>query len=160
MTHRSNPKQNEELDIVFMQAALQEAQKAAACNEVPIGAVVVAQSQIIARAHNQVEQLNDPTAHAEMMAITAATTHLQNKYLNHCTLYVTLEPCPMCSGALFWAQLKRLVFGTTDPNKGYQTFKPNLLHPKTEVTSHILSQESCSLLTGFFKQRRKIILQP
>jgi len=145
-------------DIFFMQAALQEAQAAAEKGEIPIGAVIVSNQKIVARAHNQVELLKDPTAHAEILAITAAANHLGSKYLTDCTLYVTLEPCAMCSGALHWSHIKRLVFGAKDPRKGYQAFTPSLLHPKTEVTKDVLSGSCSELLIYFFKKLRNSIL--
>ena len=141
-------------DNHFMKLALQEAQKAFDRGEVPVGAVVVANSRIIARAHNLTEVLNDVTAHAEMQAITAAANVLGGKYLNDCTLYVTVEPCPMCAGALRWAQLSRLVYGASDPKRGYSTISPFLLHPKTVVTAGILSSECSELMQLFFKQLR------
>lgn len=141
-------------DNHFMKLALQEAQKAFDRGEVPVGAVVVANSRIIARAHNLTEVLNDVTAHAEMQAITAAANVLGGKYLNDCTLYVTVEPCPMCAGALRWAQLSRLVYGASDSKRGYSTISPFLLHPKTVVTSGILSSECSELMQLFFKQLR------
>jgi tRNA(adenine34) deaminase len=145
-------------DTFFMKEALKEAQAAEARGEIPIGAVVVANLSIIARAHNQVELLQDPTAHAEMVALTAAANHFKSKYLTQCTLYVTLEPCVMCSGALYWAQLHRLVFGARDPKRGYQTCATALLHPRTEVVPSVLEEPSSVLLTDFFRRRRNLIL--
>ena len=145
-------------DIFFMKEALKEAQKAATVNEVPIGAVIVADERIVARTHNQVELLRDPTAHAELLAITAASNHFNSKYLTNCTLYVTLEPCTMCSGALYWSHMKRVVFGASDPKKGYQAFSSSILHPKTEVLQNILATESNELLVYFFKKLRNTIL--
>ncbi|MBX9889967.1 MAG: nucleoside deaminase [Amoebophilaceae bacterium] len=145
-------------DIFFMKEALKEAQAAALAGEVPIGAIIVSNKKIIARGHNQVEQLKDPTAHAEILAITAAANYFNSKYLTHATLYVTLEPCAMCSGALYWSHIQRIVFGAPDPKKGYQTYTPTLLHPKTTVTPHVLAQESKELLIYFFKKLRNIIL--
>ena len=144
-----------ELDEKFMREALAEAQLAAQEGEVPIGAVVVARGRIIARGHNMTERLADPTAHAEMIALTAATEALGGKYLSDCTLYVTLEPCPMCAAALAWAQLGRLVYGADDPRAGYRRFSPSLLHPKTEVLAGPLSAECLDLVTSFFRNRRK-----
>lgn len=141
-------------DIKYMQEALREASAAAAEEEVPIGAVIVCKGRIIARAHNLTERLNDPTAHAEMQAITMATEYLGGKYLNDCTLYVTVEPCPMCAAALCWAQLGRLVYGASDPKRGYSLFSPSLLHPKTELHSGLLAQECGSIVTAFFRNRR------
>jgi len=137
-----------------MHEALKEAQKAEQKDEVPIGAVVVCQGQIIARAHNLTETLNDPTAHAEMQAITAATSYLGGKYLNSCTLYVTLEPCPMCAGALFWSQLENLVYGRGDPKRGYTTVSGKMLHPKTRIITGILENESSSIIKKFFAKKR------
>lgn len=143
-----------QIDERFMREALKEAQKAAAKDEVPIGAVIVCQNQIIARAHNLTETLNDPTAHAEMQAITAAANYLGGKYLDQCTLYVTIEPCPMCAGALYWAQLGRLVFGSTDPKRGFSLFEKKILHPKTSVSLDILREECSSLVSKFFINKR------
>lgn len=143
-----------QIDERFMREALKEAQKAAAKDEVPIGAVVVCQNQIIARAHNLTETLNDPTAHAEMQAITAAANYLGGKYLDQCTLYVTIEPCPMCAGALYWAQLGRLVFGSTDPKRGFSLYEKKILHPKTSVSLDILREECSSLVSKFFLNKR------
>lgn len=136
-----------------MEKALQEAQTAYLKEEIPIGAVVVADNRIIAKAHNLTETLHDVTAHAEMQAITAAANFLGGKYLRSCTLYVTLEPCPMCAGALFWSQLSRLVYGAKDPHRGYTTTSLEL-HPKTQVTEGILANEARMLLQRFFEKRR------
>ena len=141
-------------DIKYMKAALAEAQCAADEDEVPVGAVVVCQGRIIARAHNLTETLNDVTAHAEMQAVTAAADHLGGKYLDVCTLYVTVEPCTMCAGALGWAQLGRLVFGAYDPKRGYTVYAPNALHPKTEVTGGVMEEECAELMKEFFSKRR------
>ena len=141
-------------DELYMREALKEAQTAALEGEVPIGGVVVCGGRVIARAHNFTERLTDPTAHAEMQLIGMATEYLGGKYLNDCTLYVTLEPCPMCAAALAWAQLGRLVYGAADPRRGYSLFSPPLLHPRTEVVSAVLSEECGSLVTDFFKSRR------
>lgn len=141
-------------DTYFMKKAFAKALQAFDEGEIPVGAVVVAGNKIIARAHNLTETLNDVTAHAEMQAITAAANHLGGKYLNDCTLYVTLEPCAMCAGALGWAQTGRLVFGASDPKRGYQKFAPGALHPKTEVTGGILETECAELLQEFFKGKR------
>lgn len=141
-------------DIKYMKAALAEAQCAADEDEVPVGAVVVCQGRIIARAHNLTETLNDVTAHAEMQAVTAAADHLGGKYLDVCTLYVTVEPCTMCAGALGWAQLGRLVFGAYDPKRGYTVYAPNALHPKTEVTGGVMEEECAELMKKFFCKRR------
>lgn len=141
-------------DTQYMQAALCEARKAGDMNEIPIGAVVVCKGRIIARAHNLTETLNDPTAHAEMQAITMATDALGGKYLADCTLYVTVEPCPMCAAALAWAQIPRIVYGAADPKRGYSLFSPSLLHPRTKITAGILSDECSTLMKEFFKERR------
>jgi len=138
----------------YMKAALDEANKAFEKQEVPVGAVVVCKGIIIARAHNLTETLKDPTAHAEMQAITAATNWLGGKYLTDCTIYVTLEPCGMCAGAIGWSQASRLVCGATDEKKGYQTVGGSLLHPKTTVESGVLEKECKELLVKFFKIRR------
>jgi len=138
----------------FMKAALAEAEKAYQKMEVPVGAVVVCNDIIIARAHNLTETLKDPTAHAEMQAITAATNWLGGKYLTDCTIYVTLEPCAMCAGAIGWSQASALVFGAKDEKKGYSSISDLLLHPKTKITSGILEEECRELLTRFFKNRR------
>ena len=139
----------------FMGEALKEARKALENGEVPVGAVVVCQNKIIARAHNQTEQLNDATAHAEMLAITSASNYLGSKYLNECILYVTLEPCVMCAGALHWVQLQKLIYGADDELRGYSLIKKPLLHPKTEVLKGIAEQESKALLAQFFKRLRE-----
>ncbi len=145
----------ENKDEKFMQEALKEAQLAFNEEEIPVGAVIVStEGRIIARAHNLTERLNDPTAHAEMQAITSATHSLGGKYLNDCTLYVTLEPCVMCAGALFWSQIGRVVYGAADPKRGYLTGGKNLLHPKTSVEKGVLEQECSTLLVNFFKKRR------
>jgi tRNA(adenine34) deaminase len=138
-------------DEYFMREALKEAEKAYEAREVPVGAVVVSNNQIIARAYNQVECLQDPTAHAEMIALTAAFNHVGGKYLSSCVLYVTLEPCCMCGGAIYWAQLGRLVFGAHDPRRGYSTVSKRLLHPHTEVTTAVLSEAASKQLTHFFQ---------
>ncbi len=140
-------------DAYFMQRALDEARQAARAGEIPVGAVVVAAGRIIARGHNLTETLCDVTAHAEMQAITAAAGHLGGKYLPDCTLYVTLEPCAMCAGALYWAQLGRLVFGAEDPRRGYRAMGGRL-HPKTEVTGGVLAGECKELLDAFFQKLR------
>lgn len=142
-------------DEKFMREALREAQYALSEGEIPIGAVVVCAGRVIAKGHNMTERLHDPTAHAEMIAITAATEALGGKYLTDCTLYVTVEPCPMCAGALNWAQVGRIVYGAIDPKRGHSMFSPSLLHPKTEVDAGVLSEECSSLVTDFFKNIRK-----
>jgi len=139
----------------FMREAIKEARKALEKGEVPVGAVVVCQNKIIARAHNQTEQLNDATAHAEMLAITAASNYLGSKYLNECSLYVTLEPCVMCAGALHWVQLQQLIYGANDDQRGFSLIKTPLLHPRTVVVRGINGQESKELLSQFFKRLRK-----
>ena len=141
-------------DERFMRAAIDEAKKALARKEVPVGAVIVCNSVIVARAHNLTETLNDPTAHAEMQAITAAASWLGGKYLTGCTVYVTVEPCTMCAGALGWSQAERLVYGAADPKKGYTLVKGQILHPKTKVLSGILETECGNLLKSFFKTLR------
>ncbi|GAB5524394.1 MAG: nucleoside deaminase [Roseivirga sp.] len=141
-------------DAHFMKEALKQAQLAFEAGEVPVGAVVVADNRIIARAHNQTEQLTDVTAHAEMLALTSAFNYLGAKYLNDCTLYVTLEPCVMCAGAQYWAQLGRLVYGASDPKRGYARLERNLLHPRTEVESGLLKEESEALMKSFFSKLR------
>lgn len=141
-------------DNYFMQRALQEAQRALEEREVPIGAVIVCDNQIIARAHNMTERLHDVTAHAEMQAITAAADSLGGKYLTDCTLYVTVEPCTMCAGAIGWAQIGRLVYGAPDPKRGYTLTAPRALHPKTKVTSGILADECAQIIKDFFQKQR------
>lgn len=138
----------------YMKAALNEAEKAAQLDEIPVGAVVVCNQQIIAKAHNWTERLTDVTAHAEILALTAASKYLGNKYLQQCTLYVTLEPCVMCAGALAWAQLGGLVYGASDSKRGYSKLAPNALHPKTTVTHGLMAEECSHLMTQFFKQKR------
>lgn len=138
----------------FMQQALKEAQYAADKGEVPIGAVVVCQDRIIARAHNLTEALIDVTAHAEMQAITSAANVLGGKYLIDCTLYVTIEPCPMCAGALGWSQISKVVYGAKDEKRGYHKIAPKAFHPKTEIISGILEEECRQLMQSFFKNKR------
>ena len=137
-----------------MQKALQEARKAAEAGEVPVGAVVVCRDRIIARAHNLTETLNDVTAHAEMQAITAAANALGGKYLTDCTLYVTVEPCVMCAGAIAWSQMGKLVFGAVDEKRGYRRYAPQALHPKTEVVTGVKAEECAQLMKDFFKKKR------
>lgn len=140
-------------DNYFMKRALEEAHIAFDKGEVPVGAVIVVDDRIIARAHNLTEQLTDVTAHAEMQAITAASNFLGGKYLHQCTLYVTLEPCVMCSGALYWSQLKKIVYGASDPKRG--GLAPGVqLHPKTAIVSGVMKEEASELLQSFFKQKR------
>lgn len=143
-------------DTYFMQEALKEAQKAFDANEVPVGAVIVCNNKIIARSHNLTERLKDITAHAEMQAITSAANYLGGKYLSDCTIYITLEPCVMCAGALFWSQISRIVYAADDPKQGYTLLKKNILHPKTLVTKGILSDESADLIKKFFKTKRNL----
>lgn len=144
-----------EQDEKFMKDALREAGAAAAEDEVPIGAVIVCRGRIIGKGHNMTERLNDPTAHAEMIAITAATEAIGGKYLNDCTLYVTVEPCPMCAGALAWSQIGRVVYGASDPKRGFSQFSPSLMHPKTAIVSGVLEDECGSLVSDFFRNKRK-----
>jgi tRNA(adenine34) deaminase len=141
-------------DAYFMRQALQEATLAAQEGEVPVGAVVVCEGRIIARAHNQTERLGDVTAHAEILALTAAASHLGSKYLDECTLYVTLEPCPMCAGALAWAQLKRLAFAAADEKRGFMRFGKALLHPKTKVEMGLLAEDASQIVKQFFLKKR------
>ena len=141
-------------DLYYMKLALLEAEKAKKMGEIPVGAIIVSHNQIIARAHNMTERLTDVTAHAEMQAITMAADQLGGKYLKDCTLYVTLEPCVMCAGAIAWAQLGRLVIGANDEKRGYKKIAPNALHPKTEVTEGVLSDKSTDLLQSFFISKR------
>lgn len=141
-------------DVFFMRQAIAEAEKALEKGEVPIGAVMVASGRIIARGHNLVETLNDPTAHAEMQVITAATHLLGGKYLPDCTLYVTVEPCPMCASACYWAQIAAIVYGTADPKRGFSLFGSHLLHPKSTLRGGIMATECGNLMTSFFRQKR------
>ena len=143
-----------EQDEKFMREALGEAKASAAAGEIPIGAVVVWKGRIIGRGHNMTERLHDTTAHAEMIAITSATEAMGGKYLNDCTLYVTVEPGPMCAGALAWSQMGRIVYGAPDPRRGYSLFSPSLLHPRTEVTAGVLGEECSNLMLEFFKNKR------
>lgn len=141
-------------DEKYMKEALREAEAAAMEDEVPVGAVVVCRGRVIARGHNMTERLNDPTAHAEMIAITAATEAMGGKYLNDCTLYVTVEPCPMCAGALAWSQIGRVVYGASDPKRGFSLFSPSLLHPRTEVTAGVLADACGQAVSSFFRDKR------
>ncbi len=141
-------------NVKYMREALREAGYAAQEDEVPIGAVVVCRGRIIGKGHNMTERLGDPTAHAEMIAITAATEAMGGKYLNDCTLYVTVEPCPMCAGALAWSQIGKVVYGAADPKRGFSLFSPSLMHPKTVVVGGVLAEECSSLVSEFFKGRR------
>ena len=142
-------------DERYMRKALEEARRAFEADEIPVGAVVVCGDQIIARGHNLTEMLHDVTAHAEMQAITAAAEHLGGKYLDVCTLYVTVEPCIMCAGAIGWSQLGRLVYGAADPKRGYSYFAPKALHPKTKVVSGVLEEECATLMKEFFQRKRR-----
>jgi len=141
-------------DNYFMKEALKEAHKALDKDEVPVGCVIVCDNQIIARAHNFTQRLNDVTAHAEMQAFTSAADFLGGKYLYECTLYVTLEPCVMCGGASYWAQLKKLVYGAKDVRRGYSQFSEDILHPKTKVISGVMASHCSKLLTDFFEKKR------
>lgn len=141
-------------DEYYMQRALDQARMAFERDEIPVGAVVVCQDQIIARAYNLTETLTDVTAHAEMQAITSAANALGGKYLNQCTLYVTVEPCVMCGGAIGWSQLGRLVYGAADPKRGYSVYAPQALHPKTQVTAGVLEEECAALMKDFFRAKR------
>jgi tRNA(adenine34) deaminase len=141
-------------DEYFMKKAFAEALQAFDVGEIPVGAVVVANGKIIARAHNLTETLNDVTAHAEMQAITAAANTLGGKYLNDCTLYVTLEPCAMCAGALGWSQIGKIVYGASDEKRGYIKYAPKTLHPKTEIVGGVFEVECAELMQEFFKQKR------
>lgn len=141
-------------DERFMRMALDEAHKALERDEVPIGAVIVAGNQVIARGHNLTETLTDVTAHAEMQAITSAADYLGGKYLTDCTLYVTVEPCLMCAGALGWSQIKRVVYGASDDKRGFHTFCENPFHKKNEITTGVLADECAELMTSFFKNKR------
>tara|TARA_B100000683_G_scaffold150022_1_gene145308 strand:- start:12716 stop:13165 length:450 start_codon:yes stop_codon:yes gene_type:complete len=142
-------------DEYFMMEALKEAEKAMDIDEVPVGAVVVCDNQIIARAHNYTEALNDVTAHAEMQAFTSAADYLGGKYLEECTLYVTLEPCVMCAGASYWTHLKKIVFGASDEKRGFSSINQTIIHPRTEVLKGILEKECVKLLKDFFKKKRQ-----
>jgi len=141
-------------DEYFMTEALKEANKAMKKDEVPVGAIVVCDNQIIARAHNYTERLNDVTAHAEMQAFTSASDYLGGKYLNECTLYVTLEPCIMCGGASFWTQIKRIVYGASDEKRGFSNIESSILHPKTEITKGIQEEKCSKILQEFFQHKR------
>jgi tRNA(adenine34) deaminase len=141
-------------DEKFMREALREAHLAAEDGEIPIGAVMVWKGRIIGRGHNQTERLHDTTAHAEMLAITAASETMGGKYLTDCTLYVTVEPCPMCAGALAWSQVGRIVYGAPDQRRGFSLFSPSLLHPRTEAVGGVLQEECVQLMLDFFKDKR------
>jgi tRNA(adenine34) deaminase len=156
MEKRCQPESIDQIEVhkKFMREALKEANKALDRDEVPVGAVIVCDGKIIARSHNLTETLNDPTAHAEMQAITMATNNFGGKYLESSSIYVTLEPCPMCAAALNWAQIKVLIYGASDPKRGFSLFSPTLLHPKTEVISGVMEGECSSIVKEFFKNRR------
>lgn len=141
-------------DEKYMKMALQEAEAAAERDEVPVGAVIVCNGMVIARAHNLTETLNDVTAHAEMQAITMATNYLGGKYLDKCSIYITVEPCPMCAAALAWAQVGEVIYGTPDKKRGYSLFSPSLLHPKTVVRSSVLETECADIISNFFRDKR------
>ena len=141
-------------DLRFMKTALDEARAAAVQGEIPVGAIVVCNGTVIARAHNLTETLTDVTAHAEMQAITAAASYLGGKYLDQCTLYVTLEPCVMCAGAIGWSQLQRLVYGASDPRRGFTVFAPGALHHKTQVTAGVMADECAQIVQDFFRKKR------
>lgn len=141
-------------DEAMMRLALQEARAAGEEGEIPIGCVITWRGRVITRAHNLSERLNDVTAHAEMQAVTAAAEAVGGKYLEECTLYVTVEPCPMCASALYWAHLGRLVYAAADPKRGFSLFSPSLLHPSTKVESGVLAEEAASLMKDFFKSKR------
>ena len=141
-------------DERYMRMALLEAERAFEADEVPVGAIVVCQGRILAKAHNLTETLHDVTAHAEMQALTAASEALGGKYLDQCTLYVTVEPCIMCAGAIGWSQMGRVVYGTADPKRGFATFAPQALHPRTEVVQGVLEEECAGLMKRFFKAKR------
>ena len=142
-------------DEIYMRQALAEARAAAAEGEIPIGAVIVCKGRVIARAHNLTERLHDVTAHAEMQAITSASVYLGGKYLTDCTLYVTVEPCPMCAGALGWSQISRVVYGAGDEKRGFLTYAPRTIHPRTTLQSGVLEEECKALMQEFFRSRRK-----
>lgn len=142
-------------DEHYMRMALQEAERAFEADEVPVGAIVVCQGRILAKAHNLTETLHDVTAHAEMQALTAASEALGGKYLDQCTLYVTVEPCIMCAGAIGWSQMGRVVYGAADPKRGFAAFAPQALHPKTQVTAGVLEAECAELMKTFFKSKRR-----
>lgn len=145
----------EKTDEYFMRLALKEAEMALSENEIPIGAVIVANGKVIARAHNQTETLHDVTAHAEMLAITAAANQLGGKYLSGCTLYVTVEPCVMCAGAIGWAQLSRIVYGSGEEKRGFSRFAPQALHPRATITAGVLENDCKAVMQDFFKRKRK-----
>ena len=145
---------NSEKDEKYMRLAIEEAKLALEADEVPIGAIIVAGGRIVGRGHNLVETLTDVTAHAEIQAITAAASTIGGKYLNDCTLYVTVEPCPMCAGALAWSQIGRIVYGVSDPKRGFSTISGNILHPRTVISSGVLATECEALMKNFFAKLR------
>ena len=138
----------------YMKIALEEAKAAASEDEIPVGAVIICKGRVVGKGHNMTERLKDPTAHAEMIAITAATEALGGKYLNDCELYVTVEPCPMCAAALNWAQIGKVIYGAGDPKRGFTLFSPSLLHPKTAVSAGVMEQECAALISDYFKNKR------
>lgn len=142
------------MDELFMKEALREAEEAQSEGEVPIGAVITCRGRIIARGHNMTERLHDPSAHAEMIALTAAAEAVGGKYLSDCTLYVTVEPCPMCAAAHCWAQTGRIVYGASDPKRGFSLYSPSLLHPRTEIKAGVLEDACSRLVTKFFRDKR------
>ena len=146
--------EQERLDRLFMTQALRQAEEARRRGEVPIGAVIAVGADMIAKAHNLTETLHDPTAHAEMQALTMATEHLGGKYLADCTLYVTVEPCVMCAGAIGWCQVGRVVYGAPDVKRGYKSFAPKAMHPKTEVRDGVMCDECAAIIKDFFKKKR------
>ncbi len=148
-------KKNPLSDNFFMKEALKEATKAFQKDEIPVGAIIVCENQVIARAHNYVQTLNDVTAHAEMQAFTIAADYLGGKYLTECILYVTLEPCIMCAGASYWTQIKKIIFGATDKERGFSLLHQNILHPRTEIIEGVLEQECRKILRDFFQKKRK-----
>jgi len=143
-------------DVFFMKEAIKEAQKARAAGEVPVGAIVVANGKIIAKAHNQTQLLSDVTAHAEIMAITSASSYLGSKYLNECSIFITLEPCVMCAGALAWSQIGRVVYGASDDKRGFMRYGKELLHPSTKLEFGILHDDCSQLLLQFFDEKRRL----
>ncbi len=152
--HDKKRQEEQRLDEKFMNIALQEARQAAMANEIPIGAVIVAKGRVVSRAHNLTETLCDVTAHAEMQAITSAANTIGGKYLDGCTLYVTVEPCPMCAGAIGWAQISRVVYGCPDAKRGFREYAPRALHPKATVTEGVLCEECKALMQDFFRKKR------
>ena len=153
-SYKKNMEVTRETDEKYMRLAIEEAKLALEADEVPIGAIIVAGGRIVGRGHNLVETLTDVTAHAELQAITAAASTIGGKYLNDCTLYVTVEPCPMCAGALAWSQIGRIVYGASDSKRGFSTISDNMLHPRTVVTSGVLAEECERLMTDFFAKLR------